>query len=198
MEGRGLYRGLLIVGVLAILGLTIVFATEKKDSAPITAWETYRPESGDYSVSYPKGWKIQERDSHGVSKSVQFTPGGDIYLKVQTSDSASVMMDIMKTIHTPEKALKSFHEELVKSFMEDIDPGATPKTTQMKVGGSDAFGSTLKLHSWNGLMGRSMEAMLVSTMNGNDYVALMYICPTAEREKVFSAFGTFMGSFKPI
>lgn len=198
MERRGLFRGMLVVGILAILGLIIVFATEKKESKPITSWQTYTSQTYGYSISYPAGWIVREIDS-AADQEVRFSGPPNTRISVISSLVGTLVTDILKTgpAAKTSQPLKEFHEMLVRGMTQDNDRLLATETTEMKVAGADAYGTTFKYHTWTPLAGRAMESMLVSTSSGDGYVALTYACPLIRHDIMFSVFGNFMGSFKP-
>ena len=197
MERRSLFRGLLIFGLLVNLALIVVFAAQKPDMAPISSWTEYKSADGAFSISYPHGWCIREIDRHSVEHITKFTCGPDSYLAVVSSTIATIMIGLPKAGPTQKEPLENFHEKLVESVKESSAHMYASETTEAKIAGSPAYGTTLRYRTWDCLKGRSMEATLLSTMNGEDYIALMYVCPFRDHDKMLAAFGTFTAGFKP-
>ena len=193
-----MFRIMWITGVLAVLGLIAVFATEDRDKVPNFSWRTYTSNKDPaYSVTYPQGWRVAEIDRHGTELEVRFLSSQDTYLSVITSLTGTVVMDILKGRPATQHPLRDFHEMLIDGMKGRFRRFEAMGTTEMKVAGAEAYGATFKYHTWNPLMGRVMEGMLVTTWAGDDYVGLAYACPERDRHKMFAAFGTFMASFKP-
>ena len=188
---------MLIVGVLANLGLIILFAAEKKEFRLIESWQPYESRSAGFSVMYPKGWRVMEFNRYDIEFEARFCRSPESYVSAVASLEGSVMVGLLKHGRASRDPLKMYHEKLVAGSEGRFRHFKSLETVEMKVAGMEAYGTSFSYRTWNGLMGRAMKGMVVSTWNGDHYIALQFVCPAREHDTMFAVFGTFLQGFKP-
>lgn len=196
MQNRTLFRVMLVVGVLANIGIIILFASEKKETGLIDSWQPYTAKDAGFSLMYPTGWKMAEFNRQDIEFEVRFSSAENAYLSASASLAGALMMDILKHASVSEDPLDAYHEKYMEAMEERLGRFKRTETTKMKVSQMDAYGTSFEFRTWNGLMGRAMKGMVVSTWNGDNHLALMFVCPTPQYDKMFAAFGTFLRDFK--
>lgn len=194
MQRRGLFRGMLVVGILANLGVIILFASEKKETGLIESWKPYTSKDIGCSLTYPEGWRVAEFNRHDVEYEARFYCTKSAYMSAVGSLTGGLMMEITKSVSR--NPLRDYHEKFVAGLEEGLGHFNRTEAAEMKVGGMEAYCTSFEFRTWNGLMGRTMKGMVVSTWNGDQHIAFWLVSPEREYEQMFDAFGTFLNSFK--
>jgi hypothetical protein len=198
MARRGLFRVLLAAGVLMNLAVIGLLATAKNDTQIPVSWQPYTSQFAGCSVSYPQGWKTKVINRHDVEEEVRFLCAPDTSLSMTNSTLSNTVMDVLKSGRASIRPqLEELHEVQVENLKGRFRLFKEAPAVKMKVGGDEALATSFEYHTWNGLMGKSMKGMVVSTWNSDAPVSLGFVCPQGRYDKMFAAFGTFLQSFKP-
>ena len=195
MKNQGVFRAILIIGILADLGVLGFLATEKHMPMTIQGWEPFRSETAGFSVKYPNGWKSHEYVRPGEVEA-KYTTNDDIAMSATASLKGALVMDLIKFNPTSgEPPLKVCHEMLVDDFKAGHAGFKEAATTPVRVGKLDALSTTFDYKIMDGLRARSMKGSIVSIWTGRDQMALRLTCPADEFENMLPAFSSFMQSF---
>jgi hypothetical protein len=194
-----MFQVMIVVGILANLGAIIVFASEKGHVASIDSWATYSSKEGGYSISYPKGWQLNEPGGHGIISLVKFSDGEDAEISASTEDKTGPLAGFMRPGPSLNKQspLKESHDqgvELVSKISPSFNPSETATTV---IAGREAFCTSFDCVKTTGLMSRRMKGMILSAWNGDSMITFNFECPTGEYESLLPAFKNMLKTYTP-
>lgn len=200
MGTRALFRVLLFVGIVANIGVIFLLASEKPDTSLVDSWEQYDSEDLGISVKYPEGWRVNEFNRADIEYEVRFLANNRAFVSVVSSLSGGLMMDVLQAkpptiTQKDRRPLLLLHQTCMEVLAERIHNSVISEPAAMKVSGGDAYCSSYEYRSWDGLMGRGMKGMIVSTWNGENHITLQLLCPAKEYDRMFAVFGTFTQSY---
>lgn len=200
MGKQGVFRVLLIVGIISNLAVLISFASSKKVDISQISWQSYLSQSARFSVAYPKDWKVVESGNTSNEKGlvIKFSRPRGAKIIAYTSLKGDLLSELVKpTPFSRESPLKLYHEINVTSAKFGSVKFKESPTTQAKIAGNDALVTPFESKTWSGMMGRSMKGQIVTTFNGDSPITFKMICPVGQYEEVSQIFNICMAGFKP-
>ncbi|GEM_PF-5394993 len=195
MKNQGVFRVILVIGLLADLGVLGFLASDKPTPMTVDSWEQFRSEAGSFSVKYPAGWKDVEY-TRPTDVEAKFTTANDTMFSAMVSLKGALVTDLIKFNPTSkESPLKVCHEMLVDDLAARHARFKEAATTPIKIGKTNALSTTYDYKIVDGLRTRSMKGSVVSIWNGKDHMALRLTCPADRFEDMLPVFSTFMKTF---
>ena len=197
MEKRGLFRAILVIGIIANLVVIGIFASEKKKANAVVSWQPVTAQNTGISFKFPSNWKVQEFERQADVETKYSTPG-NTYISVICSLEGALVMDLLKFNPTSrEPPLKTYHEMYMSSFEDRLVKYKDLGTKPTSVNGVEAYQTIFEYTTWNGMMARQMRSSIISTWNGSNHIAIRYAAPIKEYDASYPVFQTFLQAFHP-
>jgi hypothetical protein len=197
---RTLYRTVWIASLLAILGMSVWFATQPLALPVLAPMISYVSEDKSLSFPCPGNWKPHESSSRAVATRVAFDPNVNTHFAVDTSLAGSLMGDIAKSNNAALSALPGMPPEVtdkLKSPLETLHQASLQgmahnktrfpdflqgKTQPTQIGGVEAF-RTEFTYTRGGVWGRTkMTGIYVTALTKEREVRVLATC-TQELQK---------------
>lgn len=198
MQNGKTVRRVLIAAILANLAIIALIASDTKAIGGVSEWEKFTPKKGNFSVSYPKGWREVEMDTD-TQFETRFYGSENAYLTVTLGTKGRMLMDTMRSGRkSGEASLDVTHERFVTRYTTGLN--MLKKTTAEKItlGDAEAYRSTIEYNTWDGFMGREMKGQMLSVRNADGFLVLGFFSPSRDFRRMSGVFDEFLKSLNRV
>lgn len=214
MPARTLYRLLWIPSLLAIVGMTFVFATQPL-ALPIPA-PMKRYTTGDKSlrIEHPGNWPAHATSSHGLETEVEFKPGQNARMTVSADLTGSLTADLMKSTDaslsslpgmegpvtdrkkTPLEQLHDLQAAQLEKEKAEYPGFQDGEMKKVQVAGKEALITDFTCEAPGLLGSRPMVGRRVTLLSGDHHVAVVYVCLKEMRNIVLPVFDKMLSTLE--
>lgn len=214
---RVLYRVLWVPSLIALLGMTTLFAAQPETAPAAAAMKRYTNADRTLRIDHPGNWKARAQSSHAVENMIEFEPARFARMSIHEDLQGSLMVDILKSQDTQATSIAGMipgGEAVVDHRMAPIQVLHNMQATDMKqdkgeypgfvdadsrkaqIAGREAIITTC---TWTspGLVGsRLMIGRRVTLLSGDHHVSVIYGCPKEMEPAILPVFDKMLDSLE--
>jgi len=214
---QNVYRWIWIPSALAILGMTLLFASQPAAIPVPGVMKHYTASDRSISIDHPSNWKPHLRSLHAVETEIDFRPARNVFMDINVNLQGSLMVDMLKSVDTENARIASMapgseavtpHElspnahvhgaqaAHLKNLVTEFPGFEDEETAKTQIGGREALATSCRWTS-PGLFGsRPMAGRRVTLLSGDHQVSIVYGCPKEMEKAILPVFDQMLKSLE--